>query len=251
MRESAAKLERADYAGDENLSYERNRFRTGRLTLDRSYRLMHLPLVNPGHAEVIRTSDDGEVEEGRFKVARKSLVAFIDWSVFQQVPAVNSMIKAVEEASFGSKVDFQSFERRKDRLHFTISPLQDSVEIDALAQAVAGFHPFCVRIASLWAGASVNTGRLYLPVYPERVAGETVINTLQTRAGMRRSDFFGLGLFNLMDHLSDTESADLRQFIAGKVAVPLFDSIVEELAVIETFDSLLFDYRVLRRVKLI
>ena len=241
---------RTVYVGDGGLSYERSRYRGGVLELDRAYRLMHLPLVNPNHKDVVRESEDGDVKLGRFPKPRKSLVAFIDRDVFGNAAAVGEMIESVAATTFGQKIDFQSFEVRMDRLHFTLSPLQNDDDIRRCREAAASFPPFSVRVAALWAGASINSGRFYLPVYPERSGDENVLHTFQAAAGLRQSDFFGLGFFNLTDHLSDAESAELLNFIDGQAGRTLFETRIAELAVIETFDSLLLDYRIAERLAL-
>lgn len=247
---AGAKSPAAEFVGDEDLSYDRNRYRGGPVQLDRAYRLMHLPLVNPRHPGVIGSSEDDGVHMGRFIAPRLSLVAFIDWDSFATSPAVAKMIDAVSRAPFSRKVDFASFNQRRDRLHFTLAPLRNEDEASRTCDVASKTLAFTVRVASLWAGATVNTGRLYLPVYPERRPQGSVIGALQARAGLRVSDFFGIGFFNLKDHLDGPESDALLRIVDRAWGMPIFDFEVRSLAVIETFDSLLLDYRIRRAVEL-
>lgn len=208
------------FCDDDELGYVRSRtaFLAGAsLRLDAAYRLAHLPLVAPDHPHVIAAKDGAPYRIG-WRPPVCSLVLPIAWDDLSASPAFAALEEAVRRAPFAHKIAWAAAERRRAKLHATIcgsmrvgtreAPELTCRQRDALA-ALGGFD---VELRGLFSG-DVNLGRLYLRAYPERRGKENCIRLAQRALGLRESDLYVVGLWNLTDDLDARETAALAQLI--------------------------------------
>src|SRR6185436_20460656 len=95
-------------------------------------------------------------------------------------------------------------ERRRDRLHATIC---NALTIDTapvigarVRAALARIGPFGVELRGLFSG-TINLGRLYWPVYPQRLDGGNPIHAVQRALGRATTDLYLVGMYNFVDDL--------------------------------------------------
>lgn len=219
------------------------------LMLDAAYRTFHLPIVNASHPDIIR--NDAETNMGRFTSARRSLVAFVDQANFDQSDVLKATLNALRQSRASKKLDWSILDRRRHLLHFTISPIAATVAPDQIAEGLADVRPFHVRALGPWLGRARNNGRMYLPVCPENViSGQNVIHDIQRRLGIAPTNFYGIGFHNLTDHLNSDELDDVLAVAAGYADAAAFDVRIGKLSLIETFDSLTLDSKVIASYEL-
>jgi hypothetical protein len=145
-------------------------------------------------------------------------------------------------------------DRRSKKLHATIAGSLGEGEAapvlsaDMLA-ALADLGPFRVRIQGLFSG-NINTGRLYLKVYPEWRNGANIIHSAQRILGRPTTDLYLVGLYNLKDHLTATETAALARIIEQWWTRPLLEMDVTELWLLSSRDDLVLDSRIEQRISL-
>jgi hypothetical protein len=237
------------FAGDDALAYRGQAFRfaPGRaLVLDRVYRTRQLPLVAPAHPAVIPA--DGEYVMGRYARARLSLVLFVPLGRLVAQPAWAALRADLERARAGRKIAWAVLARRRDVLHATVCAGLDAgrpdAEVGRLAATLGAVAPFRVRVAGPWISEGFNTGRLYLPVYPElRDDGTDAIAAVQRALGCRESRFYAIGALNLTGDLTPAETAGLGAVIEAYRERILLESPVRELHVAATHDDLLLESR--------
>lgn len=237
------------FASDDELDYAGQVYRDrAGLRLDEAYRRLHLPLLVPGHADAIAADAAIGLAHGRFAKPRRSLVAFVPWAALTASDRFAQTLDRLRASLLHDKIAWTSFDARRDRLHLTIAGVHPDADLAPIVAGVNAEGPFAVRIGGLWGGQR-NIGRLYLPCYPGRDAGSgNSLQALQQRAGLATSRFFGIGLINLTDHLDAREAAALVDILADWRR-PVVDSLpLNRLAVIETYDSLLLDYRVVQEI---
>lgn len=230
------------FADDNDLRYtESQGVPDGRLTLDDAYRLAHLPLVNPAHPDVIPRHDGTDYDMGRYDRARISLVAPVPYRHLGVSATFNRVLADLRASPLGGKIHWDSFERRKDRLHLTICGRLETKlsapEIDAAIPVIARHAAFRVRLGGPWIG-SMNTGRIYLPVYPERKGPEDSLRLVQRSLNWPESRLYVVGLWNLTDHLDMAETSALQHFIARYSGEILSEILIDELHLTTTHDDM-------------
>ena len=111
------------YCGDAMLAYRSTRriVQSGESTIfDNAYRLAHLPLVNPAHTAVISEVAGREYRNGTYANARYALVMPISAEAFRSDQA-QALEFAMKSASFAPKIAWDLCERRRSRLHATVT----------------------------------------------------------------------------------------------------------------------------------
>lgn len=208
----------AGYIPDAELDYQRFATRLvpgSGLAMDESYRRAHLPLVAPDHPRVIASDAARGYLMGRHETMW-SLVVPVEWEALAQSPAFHAMHKAMKAGPLAAKIDWVSFEKRRNVLHATIAgSLARGVAPEFDQDWRAAFReiaPFRVALRGLFSG-NINLGRLYLKLYPEDRDGNA-IRALQRRLGVRETGLYVVGLYNLIDDLDACEAAWLADFIA-------------------------------------
>ena len=211
--------QRIAYCTDDDLNYVRSRnpFTPGKaLTFDESYRLAHLPLVAPQHPLAIHEIAGQDYRSGRYEKPRHALVVMIPPDALGASPVFRAFESALRAAPFAPKVDWGLCTRRATNLHATVvnGLTADAAEACAAAvsHAIRILGPLSLRLGGPFAG-NKNLGRLYFPVYPQRVNGNDAFGLIQDTAGARRTRFYSVGYYNLVDELDVAETAALARLI--------------------------------------
>ena len=235
------------FCTDADLGYQRSRtlFPPGRgLVLDESYRLAHLPLVAPRHADVISAQDGKFYSHGRHpRVA--SLVLPVAHDMLFGSAAYRALDAELRAAPFAKKLAWDLPERRKARLHATLCGQlavgDPAFTIDAERKAaLRRIGPLRIRLAGLFSG-NVNLGRLYLAVYPEMRDGVNAIHLIQRAMGRPPTDLYVVGLHNFVDHLDAREADALGELIARWWARPILEFTCDHLWNLGAGDDLALD----------
>ena len=230
---------------DDTMGYSRNLtdFAEGKaLRLDPSYRLAHLPLVNPIHIDCIPRVTGKPYDMGRHGRVH-SLVLPIPQVLLEASPAFQALEAAIQASSFGKKIAWDIVEQRRGRLHATICGSLGEGENPLVLSALEKTQPLRVQIRGLFSG-NVNVGRLYLMVYPEKHAAINDIQVIQAKLGRAVTDLYLVGVYNLTDHLTVQETADLAHLINRWWDVPLLAFEAETLWLMSSMDDLVLDSRV-------
>ena len=95
-------------------------------------------------------------------------------SLVLPVPDIDHLIEAELRAQpFADKIAWDIVPRRRGKLHATLCGAPVVLD-EAARQALAGIGPIGVELRGLFSG-TVNHGRLYLRVYPEKRDGENLL----------------------------------------------------------------------------
>ncbi len=221
------------------------------LRLDESYRLCHLPLIDPTHPDVIARK--GEYDMGWFPTPSYALIVPVDAQALEASPPYRRMIATLRAAPFGAKIDWAMSERRRPVLHATLrSHLHDQhsdAGIRHLAARLRGERQFCARLTGPWMGDK-NHGRLYLPLVPETRHGVDPCARMQRLAGRKPTRLYTVGLIHFRDHLTEKEADALRLILREWRERVLLDYTVKEIWLQATHDSLALDARIVTRIPL-
>lgn len=239
---------------DGELGYERSRtsFIDGRgLRLDESYRLAHLPLVAPEHPLVIARHPDKDYDKGIHVLRIFSLVLPIPWAALDQSPAFHRMDAEVRHASFGQKINWARVHERRHKLHATVCnsiSVGDAPQFtNELRHELKSVGPIHCEIRGLFSG-TLNVGRLYLKVYPERKSEGNPLHRIQQILGARLADVYLVGLYNLVDDLGPDETSALSAVIGRWWHTPLAHIQSVDLAVMGTLDDLALNSMIVERI---
>jgi hypothetical protein len=208
-----------EFCPDEALAYAGSRhvFVPGQpFVLGADYRLAHLPLVVPGHPQAIASVPGRDYLNGRYATARDALCVQLPADALASSPAFRAVEAQMRAAGFGRKIAWDVGARRADVLHATIAGPIDAATATRAAASTAAFlkrhGPVAMRVGGPFVG-SRNHGRIYLPIYPQRVAGDDAFGLLQDSCGRPRSRFYAAGMWHLTDGLDASEAAELAQLV--------------------------------------
>lgn len=242
------------FCDDTDMVYDASRrgFAPGEaLTFDDAYRLAHLPLVAPGHAEIIVGKDETDYRNGRYEAPRYSLVVPVDASGLSASEAFRAFEAELRSFSFSDKIAWELGRKRTSKLHATIVGGLSKADVERCAQAAAGalasLGPLSIRLAGPFLGR-INTGRIYLPVYPCRHNGEDVLGLVQSACGARQTHFYVVGIYHFTAALTVAETADLAALAEGWRRQTLAELPVTSLAVLATNDDLALSARVVATI---
>ena len=242
------------FCSDDDLAYDRSRTRFAPgcgLPLDDAYRLAHLPLVAPGHPGVIATRAGTPYERGRHPTAH-SVVLPLPADALDASPAYRALDAELRAAPFAAKVAWPMLDRRRGRLHATLcgglGPTVPAIAPEAL-EALARLGSVTVEVRGPFSG-TVNHGRLYLRVYPERRGGENLFHAVQRALGRPVTDLYVAGLWNFVDGLDPSEAEALAGCIARWWRRVLLRVAVRELWVLGSRDDLVLDAEIAARLSL-
>ena len=244
-----------EFCTDDTLGYTRSRTRLAPgagLILDEAYRLAHLPLVAPDHARVIATRDGTNYAMGRHPRVF-SLGLPIPGEALLQAPAYRELERALRDSPFAAKVAWNILAQRRSRLHATICgslAVGEKPDIAApVRAALCRLGPVHIELRGLFSG-SMNLGRLYLRVHPERRDGVNMIQQLQRSCGARETDLYLVGTFNLVDDLDPRETDALMRLIDRWWDRPLLRLELDHLWLLGATDDLVLDDPVIEPIAL-
>ncbi|NQX14022.1 hypothetical protein HQQ80_20545 [Microbacteriaceae bacterium VKM Ac-2855] len=217
----------------------RHRFIDGAgLEFDDHYRAAQLPLVAPNHPRALETLPGRDYRNGSYDRARTSLVmdlapALVDSLIFRTV------CERLRITTFAPKVAFDALAKRMKTLHATIVgdvpfvAATHAAAVRSIANKVGVLRP---RLHGPFIG-DFNVGRIYLPL--------EFCKPRELRALAEWNDLFGkplprlvaVGILNLSEELSASESAQLAQLISEWDLAPS-PIAVDRLSWTQTHDDL-------------
>lgn len=231
------------FADDSVMAYaaSRTQFTPGAgFALDEAYRLAHLPLIAPGHPDVIA---EGEGYRMGIHAPAFSLVLPIDAATLAASESFVALEVALRASPFAAKLAWDLLPMRASRLHATLCGglelVAGKLPPDQRAR-LAGVEPMRFEVRGVFSG-NRNLGRLYLAVYPEMRAGEQGFATLQRALGRQPNAMFLIGLFNLVDHLDAGQAAALVQILQAFRDTLFLREPAREVRVLRSADDLVLD----------
>ena len=219
------------------------------LTLDTNYCRAHLPLINPSHPDAI-VIDEGYFM-GTYTTNRHSLVLPVSDERLRQTATFIRIERALRNASFSGKIAWDLLAKRKNLLHATISSGLEHDCTEYVTKALQSFinaPPYKkYRLGGIFNGP-VNTGRLYLKVYPEAVGAGHIFGEIQSLLGLKQTQFFLVGYFNLTDHLDQHETQELSIILDRFRNETFWEDDLKELWLISTQDDLVLSGKITKKI---
>lgn len=207
------------YCDDEMLAYRSARriFQPGEGTIfDDAYRLAHLPLVNAAHPAVISEVPGRDYRNGTYETARYALVMPISAEAFLRSDQAQALEFAMRSASFAPKIAWELCERRRSRLHATLVGGIQEAGLHRVVKRVQNLldqiGPISVCLKGPFLGTR-NTGRIYFPVYPQKIEGKDAFALVQECVGLSPAKLYLVGYYHLREELDPKETAELVDLI--------------------------------------
>ncbi len=211
------------------------------LGFDENYRLAQLPLVAPGHPLILERTPGADYLNGRYERERLSLVAPIGWEVLTSGRSYREFAEELAAGPVGPKLAAGITEQRRDRLHATIAGGLQESDLPRIIEVVGRFlrehGPLHLRILGPFVGRK-NTGRIYLPVIPEMIRGQSAFGHLQAALGLPVTNFYAVGLFNLTEELNPAETRELSALIGNWQDAVRLETRRSSLQILGTHDDL-------------
>lgn len=236
-----------EFVTDELMGYNRERVRYEPqcvLSFDATYRFAQLPLIKPDSHRVLTADADGRYCNGRRNQCIYSAVVRVDAAKLEASRLFQQMVTDLRASRVGNAVEWPLFERRRDRLHFTVVGGLSSDEppcfSDDLLERVQRIGRFRVAITGLFLGA-FNTGRMYLAAYPERRGGSHPLAEIGHLLGARPRDVFLCGIFNLNTELDALQTRSLQEIADAYWGRTLVTMEVRRVDIMWSYDDLVLD----------
>jgi len=240
------------FAVDAEMPYAaaRTRFPDGEgLRLDEPYRRAHLPLIAPGHPDVI-------AEGGGYRMGVHapgfSLVLPVDAGALAESPAYRALEAALMASPFAAKIAWDLLPKRATRLHATVCGGLEAPEgrlSEPQRVALEGIPAIPYELRGLFSG-NRNIGRLYLAVYPAMRQGEPAFAAVQRVLGCQPNAMILMGQFNLADHLDAGEAMALAGLLDTFRDTLFLTATAQELRVLRSVDDLVLDAAYTDRIRL-
>jgi hypothetical protein len=207
------------YCDDSMMAYQSARkiFQPGEgVVFDEGYRLAHLPLVNAGHPAVTSEVDGRDYRNGTYEKTRYALVMPISAGAFLESDQVQALELAMKSSGFTPKIAWEICERRRLRLHATLAGGVPESDIDRYVAVVQGLldqiGPISVCLKGPFLGTR-NTGRIYFPVYPQKIGGEDAFALMQKSIGVSPTKLYLVGYYHMRNELDPLETRELAELI--------------------------------------
>jgi hypothetical protein len=244
------------FCAESELGYVRSRtvFAPGKaLTFDDNYRLAHLPLVAPSHPLVVSSRSGVDYTMGRHSKRVFSLVLPVAADLIENSDSFRQLDAEFKGVGFSGKIAWKIAQARRDKLHVTIcneiTAGDPPMLGDSQRREIAKLGPIAIEVRGPFSG-TVNHGRIYLRVYPERRNGRNVFQEIQRILNRPVTDVFVLGLHNLIDTLTVDETAAFAALIDRWWERLVLRAAIDRLEMIGTMDSLVLDSFVSDRIAL-
>ena len=121
----------------------------------------------------------------------------------------------MKSASFAPKIAWEMGERRRSRLHATLAGVPQT-DLDRCVEVVQALldqiGPISVRLKGPFQGTR-NTGRVYLPVYPQKIRGEDPFALVQKAIGVVPTKLYLVGYYHMRSELDPMETRELVQLL--------------------------------------
>jgi hypothetical protein len=234
------------FSGDDELGYERSRtrFADGEpLRLDASYRLAHLPLLDPDHPLAIAREEGSLYLNGSHPTAW-SVVLPVDPDELDGSAPLRRLERELRGSSFAAKIAWDLLPRRRDVLHATVCGGFGQGPPPAIHEStrrrLREIGPIEIELRGLFSGDR-NVGRLYLRVYPESRAGTNALRLAQEALGRPSTDLWLVGIYNLTDNLAPAEARELEAILDAWWDVSILRFTARDLWLLAARDDLVLD----------
>jgi len=234
------------FCDDSQLDYNKfeTKFTEGqRLVFDDAYRLAHLPLVAPDHPRVIATKSGSHYTKGIHDLVFSIAIPVAADKLFMSEAFVR-LCNELENSKFARKLSWDTFTKRKNKLHATICGAISttiSPEISQrMYQQLVDIGPISVRVRGLFSG-NINVGRLYSKVYPELRQGKNVCHSIQSIFSSPLTNLYVVGLFNFVEELSPSETQELVELLDVWRNIDIIRLEIENLWLLKSRDDLVLD----------
>jgi hypothetical protein len=207
------------YCDDSMMAYRSTRkvFQPGEaVVFDEGYRLAHLPLVNAGHPAVISEVDGRDYRNGTYEKTRYALVMPISADAFLESDQVQALELAMKSSGFAPKIAWELCELRQSKLHATLASGISEADLDRCAAAVQNLLDEIGSISVCLKGpfqGNRNTGRIYFPVYPQKIRGEDPFALVQKSIGVAPTKLYLVGYYHMRDELDPLEAKELAELV--------------------------------------
>src|SRR6185295_494370 len=207
------------YCDDEMMAYRSARkiFQPGEsVVFDEGYRLAALPFVHVRHPAVISAGVGRDYRNGTYEKTRYALVMPISADAFLESDQVQALELAMKSSNFAPKIAWDICERRRLQLHATLAGGIPETDLDRYAAAVQDLldqiGPISVCLKGPFLGTR-NTGRIYFPVYPQKIRGEDPFAQVQKSIGVAPTRLYLVGYYHMSQELDPLETSELAELI--------------------------------------
>jgi hypothetical protein len=207
------------YCDDSMMAYRSSSkiFQPGEgFVFDEGYRLAHLPLVNAGHPAVISEVEGRDYRNGTYEKTRYALVMPISADAFLESDEMKALELAMKSSSFAPKIAWEICERRRLQLHATLASGIPETDLDRYAAVVQDLLDQIGSISVCLKGPFLgtrNTGRIYFPVYPQKIGGEDAFAMVQKSIGMSPTKLDLVGYYHMHQELDPLETSELAELV--------------------------------------
>ncbi len=239
------------FARDEELGYyaARRCFTPGEtLQFDDAYRRAHLPLVDPAHPRVIAAA--GDYRFGRYAARRYSLVVPINAVALDNCAAFCAMDMHIRHANFAASIAWPIMAQRRAMLHATLCGGFSEQQLPALIAELQQWTSQQIKPGFLIGGlfnGNLNTGRLYLKIYPEVRGQENTFQAIQQAAGKAASAMWLAGYYNLHQELNAEQTQALAATLTQFSDQILLQQTCSELWLLATYDDFALSAKIIQR----
>ena len=205
------------YCDDEMMAYRSagKIFQPGeRVVFDEGYRLAHLPLVNAAHPAVISEVAGRDYRNGTYEKTRYALVMPIPAKAFQESSPFQELELAMKASGFAPKIAWELGELRQSKLHATLASGISEAVLDNCAAAVQDLLDQIGSISVCLKGpfmGSRNTGRIYFPVYPQKIRDEDAFALVQKSIGVSPTKLYLVVYYHMRNELDPLETSELAE----------------------------------------
>jgi len=233
------------YCDDSQLAYDnsQSKFIDGHgLVFDNAYRLAHLPLVAPGHPQIIGTKPGTSYNRGIHDIVYSIVIPIYEHKLLSSENFI-TLCDEIKATKFAHKLSWDTFSKRKNKLHATICGAISTnrpPDIDKYLQKLSAIGPVSMSIRGLFSG-NINIGRLYLKVYPELRNGKNMCHEIQKLIDSPLTDLYVVGLFNFVEELNSEQTRELKKLLDKWRNAEFYRSQLEELWLLRSRDDLVLD----------
>jgi hypothetical protein len=122
----------------------------------------------------------------------------------------------MKSSSFAPKIAWELCELRRSRLHATLASGISEADLVRCAAAVQDLldqiGPISVCLKGPFQGTR-NTGRIYFPVYPQKIGGEDALALVQKSVGAPLTKLYLVGYYHMRNELDPLEASELAELI--------------------------------------
>jgi hypothetical protein len=175
----------------------------------------------------------------------------ISADAFLESDQVQALELAMKSSGFAPKIAWDICERRRLQLHATLAGGVPENDLDRHAAAVQDLldqiGPISVCLKGPFLGTR-NTGRIYFPVYPQKIGDEDAFALMQKSIGVSPTKLYLVGYYHMRNELDPLETRELAELIDQWRDRIVVRTTVPFLELYATNDDLAFSARVYARI---